>query len=67
MMQKLYDDNKVYKLHRKVEKSPKDYHDSIIHEVPLNDLYEVVDYLYLNDKQEFCPVLLLIKDKDLIE
>ena len=56
----------MHKLHEKLDKSV-EYHESIIQKVSLDELYEVVDFLFYNDEQNFCPVLIEIKNKELLE
>ena len=45
---------------------PQDYLESVTRNIPLNDLYEVLDYFYNGMDQSICPVLLEIKDEKLL-
>lgn len=56
----------MHKLHEKLDKSD-EYHESIIQKVGLDELYEVVDFLFYNEEQNFCPVLLEIKNEELLD
>lgn len=56
--------NQAWKLHEELD-SPQAYLNKVTKDIPLNDLYEVLDYIYVGKDQEICPVLLEIKDKDL--
>lgn len=35
--------------------------DKVTKMIKLSELYEIVDYYYMSDKQKICPVLLKIK------
>ena len=42
------------------------YMKKVFKNVPLDELYEVVDYLCWNDQQKVCPVLLKVKIPELV-
>ena len=44
---------------------PRHYLDKVTKNIPLDELYSVLDYYYNSKDQAICPVLLEIKDKQL--
>ena len=46
---------------------PSAYMEKLLHRINLNNLYEVVDTCYQNVSQFICPVLLKIKNMDLLD
>ena len=60
----IYEKNCAWKLHEQL-KRPKDYLEKVTKRIPLNELYEVLDYIYTGKDQKICPVLLEIKDENL--
>ena len=63
---KIYERNKAHKLHKELS-TPDSYLKKVTKMIPLDDLYEVLDYIYIGTDQEICPVLLEIKDTKLRE
>ena len=48
-------------------KSAKDFMRNVMYSVPLNKLYKVVASCNYNEKADFCPVLLEVKDKSILQ
>ena len=42
-------------------KSSEDYLKKVTLNVPMNELYEVLDYLFVSEEQLFCPVIIEVK------
>ena len=43
---KIYEKNRAWKLHDQL-KTPKEFLDKVTKSIPLNELYEVLDYIYI--------------------
>jgi hypothetical protein len=61
-----YERNCAFKLHQNM-RSAENYLEEVMKKVPVNKLYEVKDFLFIDSKQAFMPVLLEIKHKDLLQ
>ena len=61
---RIYKKNRAWKLHDEMKK-PRHYLDKVTKNIPLDELYSVLDYYYNSKDQAICPVLLEIKDKKL--
>ena len=53
------------KLHENLNKADI-YMDEVTKTINLSDLYEIADYYYTSENQKICPVLLLIKNEQIL-
>ena len=63
-IEECYLNNHIHKLHKEIDNSDK-YLEKVMKIIPLNELYEVIDYIVVCEDSEICPVLLEIKHKDI--
>lgn len=63
---KKYKDNTAKNLHENLSKADI-YMDEVTKTINLSDLYEIADYYYTSENQKICPVLLLIKNEQILK
>ena len=59
--------HKKHKLENSKIESAKDFMTKVMYSVPLSKLYQVVASCQYNEGAEYCPVLVQIKDKDILK
>ena len=63
-IEECYLSNHIHKLHKEIDNSDK-YLEKVMKIIPLNELYEVIDYIVVCEDSEIIPVLLEIKHKEI--